>query len=59
MLRMGKMKNEFFNEQAEQSLVKSTIVKKYFWVWANVILSAMKKKANQKNCIYKFVCRTG
>ncbi|MBA3073062.1 MAG: three-Cys-motif partner protein TcmP [Anaerolineae bacterium] len=45
---MGIMKNEFFNEQAEQSLVKSTIVKKYFWVWANVILSVMKKKGNSK-----------
>jgi len=33
----------FFNEQKEQSLVKSTIVAKYFSVWANVIISTQKK----------------
>ncbi len=31
--------NSFFNEQTEQSLVKATIVAKYFSVWANVIIS--------------------
>lgn len=33
----------FFEEQKEQSLVKSTIVAKYFDVWANVIISTQKK----------------
>jgi len=31
--------NNFFEEQQEQSLVKSTIVSKYFDIWANVIIS--------------------
>ncbi len=36
-------KNSFFNEQTEQSLVKATIVSKYFDVWASVIISAQKR----------------
>lgn len=35
--------NSFFDEQSEQSLVKSTIIAKYFDVWANVIISTQKK----------------
>lgn len=35
--------NSFFEEQKEQSLVKSTIVSKYFDVWSNVIISTQKK----------------
>jgi hypothetical protein len=35
-------KNSFFNEQTEQSLVKTTIVSKYFDVWANVFISTQK-----------------
>jgi len=35
--------NSFFEEQKEQSLVKSTIVSKYFDVWANVIISTQKR----------------
>lgn len=35
--------NSFFNEQKEQSLVKSAIVSKYFDVWANVIISTQKR----------------
>src|SRR5437773_9778969 len=30
---------KFFDEQTEQSAVKATIVSKYFWSWAKVILS--------------------
>lgn len=40
-------KNEFFDEHKEQSIVKSTIVAKYFDVWANVIISTQKKYPNQ------------
>ena len=29
----------FFDETTEQSLVKTSIVAKYFWVWAKVIMS--------------------
>ena len=35
--------NSFFEEQQEQSLVKSTIMAKYFDVWANVIISTQKR----------------
>ena len=35
--------NSFFKEQKEQSLVKSTIVTKYFDVWANVIINTQKR----------------
>lgn len=37
--------NNFFDEQADQSLVKTTIVEKYFAAWANVIM-ATQNKAN-------------
>ncbi len=30
--------NQFFEEQTEQSAVKATIVSKYFWSWAKVIM---------------------
>lgn len=36
-------KNIFFDEQLEQSLVKSTIVSKYFGVWSKVIISTQKR----------------
>ena len=35
--------SEFFNEQKEQSLVKSTIVSKYFDVWAKIIIGTQKR----------------
>jgi len=35
--------DSFFDEQKEQSLIKARIVEKYFWVWAKVIMSAVKK----------------
>ena len=35
--------NSFFEEQKEQSMVKTIIVSKYFDVWANVIISTQKK----------------
>lgn len=33
----------FFDEQKEQSLIKSTIIEKYFDAWAKVIISAQKR----------------
>jgi three-Cys-motif partner protein len=39
--------NNFFEETTEQSLVKATIVSKYFWAWANVILPTAKKMSNK------------
>ena len=35
--------NSFFEEQKEQSLVKTTIVSKYFDVWSNVIINTQKR----------------
>lgn len=35
--------NSFFDETSEQSLVKATIVSKYFWAWAKVIIPSAKK----------------
>lgn len=43
--------NSFFEEQKEQSLVKSTIVAKYFDVWANVIVSVQKRYPRHKQKI--------
>lgn len=36
-------KDSFFKEQKEQSLVKSTIVSKYFGAWSKVIISTQKR----------------
>ncbi len=36
--------NSFFEESREQSLIKATIVSKYFWAWAKVIIGAMRKR---------------
>jgi outer membrane protein len=43
-------KNSFFDEPKEQSLIKARIVEKYFWAWAKVIISKVKKgsSSNQK-----------
>lgn len=35
--------NSFFDEQTEQSLIKATIVAKYFDAWASVIISTQKR----------------
>lgn len=37
------MTNNFFNEQKEQSYIKSTIVSKYFVAWSNVIITTQKR----------------
>jgi three-Cys-motif partner protein len=39
-------KKKFFDEQLEQSLVKSTIVSKYFDVWSKVIIQTQKNYPN-------------
>lgn len=41
----------FFDEQTEQSLVKSTIVEKYFDAWAGVITRFQNKNARERNKI--------
>jgi three-Cys-motif partner protein len=35
--------NSFFNETTEQSEIKTSIVSKYFWAWAKVIIATIKK----------------
>lgn len=44
--------NSFFDEQEEQSLVKSAIVSKYFHVWAKVIISAQKRFSTVNRVAY-------
>lgn len=44
--------NSFFNEQKEQSLIKARIVEKYFWVWAKIIISTVKKSAKEPRIAY-------
>lgn len=45
--------NQFFEEQKEQSFIKSVIVAKYFGVWASVIISSLKyKPLNQQKIAY-------
>ena len=38
---------KFFEETKEQSVVKATIVYKYFWAWARVIIPTVKKYGNK------------
>ncbi len=40
--------NSFFDESKERSQVKTRIVEKYFWAWAKVIISAVKKRKKNK-----------
>lgn len=35
--------NEFFDDPRQQSLVKSEIVRKYFWAWAKVVIPSAKR----------------
>lgn len=42
---------KFFDEQKEQSSVKSTIVSKYFWAWAKVITSVQNRHNSPDNKI--------
>ena len=41
------MSDSFFNEQKEQSLVKATIVSKYFATWAQIMINTQKKNAKR------------
>ena len=38
----------FFDESTEQSQVKATIVSKYFWAWANVIIPSALLQRSKK-----------
>ena len=37
----------FFDESSEQSRIKATIVRDYFWAWAKVILPSVKKRGGR------------
>lgn len=37
----------FFEEAKEQSVIKATIVSKYFWAWAKVIMSTVKRQGGR------------
>jgi len=36
--------DDFFEEQTEQSEIKTEIVRKYFWAWAKIMISVAKKQ---------------
>ena len=40
--------DDFYDEQTEQSEIKTEIVRKYFWAWAKVISKHVKKRGNNK-----------
>lgn len=46
--------SNFFDEQREQSKVKATLVQKYFWAWAKVILGALARnpRVTEKKIVY-------
>lgn len=44
--------NSFFDEQKEQSQIKARIVEKYFWVWAKIIISTVKKSTPNPKIAY-------
>jgi three-Cys-motif partner protein len=44
--------NSFFDEQKEQSLIKASIVEKYFWSWAKIVISTIKKSASGQRIAY-------
>lgn len=39
---------DFFEESREQSRIKAEIVRKYFWAWANVMVSVAKKRGENR-----------
>jgi len=43
---------KFFDEQAEQSEVKSAIVSKYFWAWAKIITTVRQKSGRDQRIAY-------
>jgi three-Cys-motif partner protein len=43
----GSIPEQFFDETREQSEAKATIVAKYFWAWANVIIPTSKNWGNK------------
>src|SRR5438093_11770275 len=44
--------NTFFDEPAEQSEIKTSIVAKYFWHWAKVITGSQKRSGEQQRIAY-------
>ena len=44
--------NTFFEESTEQSRIKAAIVKQYFWAWAKIILSVMKRQGRTERIAY-------
>lgn len=43
---------KFFDEQAEQSQVKTAIVTKYFWAWAKIITATLKRRGGDNRIGY-------
>src|SRR5208283_3028831 len=49
----------FFEESGEQSLIKATIVAKYFWAWAKVIIATQKKYGRDRIGYVDLFCGPG
>jgi three-Cys-motif partner protein len=49
----------FFDESKDQSVVKATIVTKYFSAWAQIIGRAVKNQGGQKICYIDLFCGPG
>src|SRR5436190_1804539 len=50
--RSAPVSEHFFEEQKEQSQVKTAIVTKYFWAWAKVITSVLARGKNDQRIAY-------
>ena len=43
---------KFFDEQAEQSAVKTAIVSKYFWAWSKIMMAVLGRNKKDKRFAY-------
>ena len=51
--------DSFYEEQKEQSFVKTEIVRKYFWAWAKVIIPQTKRRGGKRIAYVDLFCGPG
>ncbi len=49
----------FFDESGEQSVIKATIVAKYFWAWAKIMIANQKRQGREKIGYVDLFCGPG
>lgn len=49
----------FFDESGEQSVIKTTIVTKYFWAWAKIMIANQKRQGRERIGYVDLFCRPG